>query len=61
MKRLFNIHDVYLLKFSIYGAIASYDYMVKSNFAMAWLMLAILSIVFWFRGEVKLMIDKKNE
>jgi len=46
-------NDIYLLKFTFYGAIASYDYSINSKYTIAWLLLAILVLVLWLRGELK--------
>lgn len=43
----------YLIKFLIYGGIASYDYSIGSKFTLAWAMLAILVLAFYIIDEVK--------
>lgn len=50
----FKFNDLYLLKFVIYGSISAYDYSINSKFTIAWLLLAILMIVFWLHGELKI-------
>ena len=51
---------LYLIKFLIYGGIASYDYSIGSKFTLGWEMLAILILAFFIVEEVKEVIEKKN-
>jgi uncharacterized membrane protein len=50
---------LYLIKFLIYGGIASYDYSIGSKFTLAWAMLAILTLSFLIVEEVKEVIEKQ--
>ena len=51
--RKLKMNDVYLLKFVCYGGISAYDYSIKSDFTLLWVMLSIMVISFWIVGEIK--------
>lgn len=44
---------IYLVKFTIYGAIASYDYTIGSKYTICWMLLAILTLAFHIIEEIK--------
>lgn len=50
-----NMTIIYILKFAIYGGIATYDYSIGSKYMVAWLLLA------WFMLALSIINELKEE
>lgn len=44
---------IYLIKFFIFGGIATYDYATGSKWTMGWFLLALLMLVFLLLSQLK--------
>lgn len=44
---------IYLIKFAVFGTIASYDYSINSKWTLAWFTLTMLTLALFIVEELK--------
>lgn len=48
-----KLAHIYLAKFVIYGGISAYDYSIQGKWTFAWLILALMMIMFFIDATIK--------